>query len=363
MTDDLIDFLSNSVINESDKGQSAIDSMLKGLARDLKFNMGLVFTFGVGIRAMYPIVDNLIQNGTLKIEANTENIVLICLAALTITYLEETNNKAGQTEVECSCKSKKDCEICGGTGVVKSIVTKKDAQTILEELKLRGVGNGIIRKMVECFKSIGNISKTLFKNSPYVINGLMDMLAYTGLLLPTMNAISALIGKYDLNMDTLPGNFMAVGLLSWRLKVAGRETRLVCGFLEWSQRLLHERKPLRVVWLVSVRVWRLRPDRIELRCAPILALAVASRRTRRASLVSVRNGRICLAQRSTSSHQTGRRRSIHLSAAAHSAGKWAMRGFPTGVRLLRPICGQTQARIQSNLRRLLSFCGHRFASR
>ena len=212
MTDDLIDFLSNSVINESDKSQSAIDSMLKGLARDLKFNMGLVFTFGVGIRAMYPIVDNLIQNGTLKIEANTENIVLICLAALTITYLEETNNKAGQTEVECSCKSKKDCEICGGTGVVKSIVTKKDAQTILEELKLRGVGNGIIRKMVECFKSIGNISKTLFKNSPYVINGLMDMLAYTGLLLPTMNAISALIGKYDLNMDTLPGNFMAVGL-------------------------------------------------------------------------------------------------------------------------------------------------------
>lgn len=212
MTDDLIDFLSNSVLNESDKGQSAIDSILKGLSKDLKFNMGLVFTFGVGIRAMFPIVDNLIQNGTLKIEATTENIVLICLAALTITYLEETNNKAGQTEVECDCKNKKDCEICGGTGVIKSIVTKKDAQTILEELKLRGVGNGIIRKMVECFKSIGSISKTLFKNSPYVINGLMDMLGYTGLLIPTMNAISALIGKYDLNMDTLPGNFMALGL-------------------------------------------------------------------------------------------------------------------------------------------------------
>jgi hypothetical protein len=95
---------------------------------------------------------------------------------------------------------------------IKSIVTKSDAQTILEELKLRGVGNGIIRKMVECFKSIGSISKTLFKNSPYVINGLMDMLGYTGLLIPTMNAISALIGKYDLNMDTLPGNFMALGL-------------------------------------------------------------------------------------------------------------------------------------------------------
>ena len=213
MAEDLANFIANPIINESDDKDTQIDSILKKLSNDLRFNYGLVFTFGVGVRAMYPIVEGLIKNGVLKVEPTMENIVLVSIAALTITYLEESKNKVGDPEVPCDCKIKsKDCKNCGGTGMIKSVVTKQDARTILEELKLRGIGNGIIKKMAECFKFLGNILKDLFKNTPYIVNGLIDMLGYTSILIPAMNGISAIIGKYDITMDTLIGNTSAIVL-------------------------------------------------------------------------------------------------------------------------------------------------------
>jgi hypothetical protein len=213
LAEDLSNFIANPIINESDNKDSQIDGVLKKLSKDLKFNYGLVFTFGVGVRVMYPVVEGLITNGTLNIEPTMENIVLVCIASLTITYLEESKNKSGDSEVPCDCKSKiQDCEVCGGTGITKSIVNKKDARTILEELKLRGIGNGIIKKMVECFKFLGSMFKTLFRNTPYVVNGLIDMLAYTSILIPAMNGVSAIVGKYDLTIDTLIGNASAISL-------------------------------------------------------------------------------------------------------------------------------------------------------
>lgn len=213
MAEDLANFIANPIINESDDKDTQIDSILKKLSNDLRFNYGLVFTFGVGVRAMYPIVEGLIKNGVLKVEPTMENIVLVSIAALTITYLEESKNNVGDPEVPCDCKIKsKDCKNCGGTGMIKSVVTKQDARTILEELKLRGIGNGIIKKMAECFKFLGNILKDLFKNTPYIVNGLIDMLGYTSILIPAMNGISAIIGKYDITMDTLIGNTSAIVL-------------------------------------------------------------------------------------------------------------------------------------------------------
>lgn len=213
IAEDLANFIANPIINESDSKDSQIDSVLKKLSKDLKFNYGLVFTFGVGVRVMYPVVEGLISNGSLSIEPTLENIVLICIAALTITYLEESKNNAGDSQVPCDCKPKsKDCEVCGGSGMIKSIVNKQDARTILEELKLRGIGNGIVKKMVECFKFLGSMFKSLFKNTPYIVNGLIDMLAYTSILIPAMNGISAIVGKYELTIDTLIGNAAAISL-------------------------------------------------------------------------------------------------------------------------------------------------------
>lgn len=223
MAEELVEMIVNPKLNES-VDDSHIQKILKGLAFDLKFNYSLVFTFGSGIRAMYPVVENLIKNGNLKVELNTENVVLLTIAALAITYLEEKNNKAGDDAVECpDCLglgytgevedgSDKDCESCGSTGIIKSEIKKSDVRTMLEELKLRGFGNGIVKKLVSCFKSIGNLFKILFKSTPYIISGFLDMFAYTAILIPAMNAVSWMVDKYDFNIETLPMNFLSIGV-------------------------------------------------------------------------------------------------------------------------------------------------------
>jgi len=222
---EIIENMCNPQINESSVEDSVIKKIIKGLSRDLKFNYGLVFTFGTGIRFMYPIVENLIRNGSIKIEMTPENIVLLCITALSITYLEETQNKAGDHRIVCKdCDGNgfqnnedenvedEECITCKGTGYIESQVTKKDAQTMLEELKMRGIGNGIVKKFVAGFKAIGNFFKILLKGTPYIITGLIDMFGYTALLIPAMNAISAFVGKYDVTVDNLSSNLLSIGV-------------------------------------------------------------------------------------------------------------------------------------------------------
>jgi len=209
MVEFLINNLENPIINES-IDDSYVKSVLKGLSNDIKFNTSLIFTFGTGITFMVPIVENLIKNGNIKIDLNPENLVLLSLTTLAILYLEEIKNKSGESEIDCPCKSK-ECGKCKN-GKIKSKVTRSDAQTLLEELKMRGVGNGIVKKLMISFKAIGNLIKTLFRNSQYPIKGLLEMFGYASLLLPVMNALNALINKYEMNMDTITGNFLSIGI-------------------------------------------------------------------------------------------------------------------------------------------------------
>lgn len=226
IAEEFVNMIIHPKLNESSIDDNYINKILKSLSNDLKFNYSLIFTFGTGIKFMYPIVENLIKNGNIKIDLNPENIILLSITALAITYLEENNNKEGSNKINCpdcvgfcsicngiGCvKCKTDCDTCEGSGQIDSIVSKSDAQTLLEELKLKGIGNGIVKKIVQCFKSITNILKIIFKNSPYVISSLLDMFAYTTLMIPTMNAISSLIGNYKFDMDTLPMNFLSIGI-------------------------------------------------------------------------------------------------------------------------------------------------------
>ena len=235
IAEELIETITNPQINESSESDVPSDDhikkILKSFQKDLSFNYGLVFTFGAGIKALYPIVDSLIRNGNLKIETNVESIVLLTVAGLAVVYLEEIRNKTGDEKIPCpdcktigkdkldcdlcdgkGCQYCGDCPACGGEGYIKSVVTKEDARTILEELKLRGIGNGIVKKLVSSLHAIKNIVKTIFKNTPYVISSFMEMFGYTSILIPTMNAISSMIGKYHFTMDNLATNFLSIGV-------------------------------------------------------------------------------------------------------------------------------------------------------
>jgi hypothetical protein len=166
--------------NESNKNN--IDKILKKLSKDLNFNIGLVLTFGTGINALYPIVDKLLKS-EINDMVTIDTVVLLTITALSITYLDVKNRKGGNKNF-----------------------SRKEAQSMLEELKMRGIGNGLVKKFVNIFKSIGEFAKELFKSTKYTINNIIDMFAYTSILIPFMNTINAFIGKYNMTVDNIISN-------------------------------------------------------------------------------------------------------------------------------------------------------------
>lgn len=185
LTHRFIECVINPLINESTENEEGIISILKNLQKDLKFNVKLIFTFGTGIASMYPIVLGLIENQNLKIDTTPENIALLTLTSVVILALETEKNKE---------------------------ISKDEIKFLLNELKLRGIGNGIVKKMVSSFKSIGNLLKILFKNTSTTVRHLIDMFGYTSLLIPTMNALSSIVSDYNWTMDTIIGNLSSLGV-------------------------------------------------------------------------------------------------------------------------------------------------------
>lgn len=187
MTDDFLKSISLiTESNEEDKKQE--ENILKKIINDLKLNFNLIGIFGSGIGAFYPIVNSLMAGE--KIDITSEIVVLSTLCAFTIIYLEEkkTDNLEKQRKV------------------------LNDSKNMLAELKLRGVGNGIIKKIISCLYGIKNIFSIITKHIGSVVSGFLDMFSYTSILIPVMNAIYVLIGKYSMTLDNFVDNFKAISI-------------------------------------------------------------------------------------------------------------------------------------------------------
>jgi|TARA_R110002153_G_scaffold6210_5_gene28392 hypothetical protein len=201
----LDDFLKNSgnSINESDKG--SIDKIIKSILNDLGINLKFVSTFGFAISGLYPIVESLMKNMKLtSVELTPNNIVMITLTAVSVIFLEER-------ELRLSDKEK--------------LKLEKETKSLLTELKLNGIGNGIIKKLTESLKSIKNLVNIILKHSGKAIESVVDMFAYTSLLIPVLNSVNFIVGKYDLTMDMLVYNLsgIAMGVLTIIVKHGVKE--------------------------------------------------------------------------------------------------------------------------------------------
>lgn len=178
-------------INESSNKEEEYKSILQKVVKDLGLNFSFIGTFGTGVALMYPIVDELIKNSSFNVESTPETIILATITTFSIIYLEEKKSKLSEGEIES---------------------LKDDNKSLLTELKLRGVGNAIIKKLISCFNSITNIFKIIFKNTGHVISAFFDIFGYTALLIPAMNGIFYMIHKYDMNIDSMINNFLSLGL-------------------------------------------------------------------------------------------------------------------------------------------------------
>jgi hypothetical protein len=187
------DFINNfeKKINESDEDVDCYKDVQRKVLSDLKLNSKLSFTFGAGIGAFYPIVEELMKNMSISsIELTPNCIVLLTVCAITIVYLEEKKPETVAEEERLT----------------------KDSKSMLEELRMMGIGNGIVKKLVKVLKSIISIFKMIGDHKSAVVRGFMDMFAYTTILIPILNGIHFIIGKYDLTLDSFLENFVGLSM-------------------------------------------------------------------------------------------------------------------------------------------------------
>ena len=185
------DFINSfdGLITESD--ETEYKKIQKRVISDLRLNGNLSLTFGAGIQALYPVVDKLMTNMKISsIEVIADKVVLLTICAFTIVYLEEKKFKDGQEED----------------------VLTKDSKSMLEELRMMGIGNGIVKKLIKVFRSFIGIFNLIGKHKGKVIGEFMDMFAYAGILIPIMNGISYIIGKYNLTLDSFIENFFGLSM-------------------------------------------------------------------------------------------------------------------------------------------------------
>lgn len=189
MTNEFIIKLESNLILESNndgENYKEILNLFKKIKKDFKLQLEIVGYYGTGIGSLYGVVEAIINNS--QITVSKEAIVLAITCALTIIYQQEREN----TFYKDKLKIKSDCKY------------------LLEELKLKGIGNGIIKKLISIFTIIKNFFKLIFKKTTLIIINFIDLFSYVSILIPTMNAIAYIVVKYNLTLDSFILNIKSI---------------------------------------------------------------------------------------------------------------------------------------------------------
>lgn len=182
-----MDFISNMdkyIISESIDDTSNFKDYLNKIQKDLGINLAFIGAYGCGIVAFTPIVNSIMTNSSLG-NFTIENIYLLIITALSIVYMEEKNKKS-------------------------DINFKKNLKSLLEELKMTGIGNNIVKKTIIMIKYIKKIFNTIGKYLKKMVNGVVDMFVYTSLLIPIVNGVLYVINKNSLNFDNIIPNLKSI---------------------------------------------------------------------------------------------------------------------------------------------------------
>lgn len=191
-SDEIFQVLDDFIPKEEDdieEDLSTYKSIEKKVISDLKLDSKLVLTFGAGIGALYPVVSQMMQNMSLGVEISKQTVVLLTIASITIVYLEEKKAKPEEEEI-----------------------LTKDSKSMLEELRMQGIGDGIVKKVIKALSGINNIFSTIAKHLGAAVGGIIDMFAYTSILIPIMNAIMTVIGLHKMSVDDVIANFFMLSV-------------------------------------------------------------------------------------------------------------------------------------------------------
>jgi hypothetical protein len=168
----IYDKMAVDFIGEMNKNHSDYENIIRNLnlnkpIDDLDDNIIIYFS---------NIISNLIKN--INIEDRDNIISLLTICTMSIIYMNEI--------------------------LPNDVKLRKDIKSMLEELKLGGVGNGIVKKIIKCFDSIKIIANTLSNKK---INTYSELFNNSELCQKLSNAVNSMIEKYKLDLDSLPDKF------------------------------------------------------------------------------------------------------------------------------------------------------------
>lgn len=176
----------DDLLHESNENKDYRNA-LNRIKETLNINLGFVATFGASINALFPVIEQLMKRES--VEITTETIVLLTITSIAVIILEEKKLKNDEKEK-----------------------LTKDSKSLLEELRLNGIGQGIVKKVIKAINSVKNVFNIIGKHIDKVAMNVVDMFAYTALFIPIMNGISYIVGKYDMNLDLLIDNLVGLGV-------------------------------------------------------------------------------------------------------------------------------------------------------
>lgn len=161
---------------EGDKNKE----LIKKISKDLKVDLSQLKDFDKSISIFLPTIESILNNVS-NIENNDEVNILSTMATSFIIYLEKEENSNEE-------------------------YLTKASRTLLEELKLRGVGNGVIKKIIKSLESIKNFISFLYSYKNKDIDSFSDLISIKGIK-NVFKILSDIILEYKMSNEDIVMNF------------------------------------------------------------------------------------------------------------------------------------------------------------
>jgi len=136
------------------------------VTKDLGINLYCVATFGTSIAALYPFFESIVKN-TEMYKLSDQDIVLLSICAVSILFKESKDN----------------------INKMMTLIKEKGLTELLD-------------KFISTLKNFTKLFETIATTFGKTIKGMMDMIAYTTLLVPLSVAIIDVINLYKLDFNT-----------------------------------------------------------------------------------------------------------------------------------------------------------------
>ena len=220
-----------SIKEDQDNGTQKIEaykSEFNKIAKDLNMNSRLIVTFGFGIGGFYPIVESLMRLEGFNL--NARSVVLLTLAAISILIIGD-GKKSGKSkdekdlmieDINMKVLQELNQTVSPNSSTGDSPALKKAMHIIRSfyEGFWKNVFKGSLKKTLEPVNTkIKSLWSSLGTGFGRMAGSMVDMLAYTSMLIPVMNVIDSSINSFPHLFSVakiLPENFatFAAGVAS-----------------------------------------------------------------------------------------------------------------------------------------------------